>query len=538
LLCFAKEEIAVQNNTLSRVGLLACVLLAGCGGGGGGGDGATPPGPTPPAPVAGARPLDRATHVSVSSDGRFVAYVGVPGASAGLPPNASQFQNVFVHDVAAGTRAIVSVDPAGTNAGNAISQAARLGPGGSFVVFTSRATNLVPGPVYPGGVNQIFARDLATGSTRLLSLNPAGTSAGNGDVSDRFAISGNGRFVAFASAATNLVAGITYAPGANVFVRDLVADTTEIVSVAADGVTAGCCGTFNDSHFPAISDDGRYVAFGSYATNLVAGPFYPSNVAGIGNVFLRDRQAATTQLVSLSPTGTNAADGHCSVQTFSDGTYLAADGSVLAFACRARNLVIGPAYPNNPLGAQDDNIFAWSRATTTVSLLSHAPGGASAANDGSFTPVVSADGRYVAFQSRATNLIPGVAYFLMLNGRIAANVFRHDRQAGSTQLLSLGPDMVSAADFDTQFPQISADGLTVAFGSTATNLSATQVALTFDDRQDNAAYWRAGAVSIASQGPQLQPMGRIQPVVALSGGGTLLAFISNLDGVAYYRVLP
>src|SRR5262245_37781927 len=187
-----------MGRTRQRLGSLLCALaacaLSACGGGGGGGG--TAPAGTPssggqPAPPggqpapAGAQRLDRAEFVSASADSRFVVYVGIPSSTAGLPANASQFQNVFIHDIAAQSRRIVSVDPTGASAGNAISQAARPTAEGQFVVFTSRATNLVPGPAYPvappgtpgNSFNQLFVRDVAAGTTRLVSSNPTGSSA-------------------------------------------------------------------------------------------------------------------------------------------------------------------------------------------------------------------------------------------------------------------------------------------------------------------------------------------------------------------------
>src|SRR3982751_5998880 len=140
-----------MGRTRERIGGILCAIavlaLCACSGGGGGGaaPASTPPNPPPggsaPPAAAGAQHLDRAEFVSVSADSRFVVYVGIPTSTAGLPANASQFQNVFIHDVGARSRRIVSVDPAGANAGNAISQAARASADGQLVVFTSRATN-------------------------------------------------------------------------------------------------------------------------------------------------------------------------------------------------------------------------------------------------------------------------------------------------------------------------------------------------------------------------------------------------------------
>jgi Tol biopolymer transport system component len=516
----------VQRQTnFSRVFAALLLLLQACGGGGdGGGDVSTPAAPAPPA--GGAQRIDRAEFLAASRNGATIAYTGVANGSL----------NVYLYTLATGAKTLVSVDSSGTTAGNDDSYLVQLSGDGAHVVFASRARNLVPGIIYsapPGGRPhvQIFARELATGRTRLVSIDPSGFAAGNAEAADRFAVSGNGRYVAFASKATNLVPGFAYTGGYNVFVRDLVDEQTELVSVGADGMAAGCCGDATDSYFPAISDDGRYVAFVSAATNLVTGVTYtPVLGGGIGNIFLRDRDAGSTRLLSASPDGTQAANASCTVQTSNSSptSYMARDGSIVVFSCTATNLVTGVAYPTNFTGVQDFNLFAWHRASPSLMLVSRSFDGNAAANDYAGNAVVSADGRYVAFEGRASNLVAGVVYLTAGPGGIPiSNVFRWDRQTATVQLVTRSRDGKTGADFNTLFPEISDDGQVVAFTGSATNLSSTPVIMTFNEVQANAAFWNAATnvVALASVDASGTPMGWSGPVVAVSGTGNFIAFL-------------
>src|SRR5262252_4623326 len=150
--------------------------------------------------------------------------------------------------------------PAG---GNGDSVAPVLSPDGRYVLFSSSANNLIPNDNSQPGLN-VFLRDRATNITVLLSPNWSGTGRANGN--SRFAsISPNGRYVAFESDATDLVQGDTNGTS-DVFLRDVIAGTTVLISVAADG------GSGNGASTNAmITPDGRFVAFVSAATNLVAG---------------------------------------------------------------------------------------------------------------------------------------------------------------------------------------------------------------------------------------------------------------------------
>jgi Tol biopolymer transport system component len=514
------------------IGAVAFLLLQACGGHGEG---------TSLLPSSGgAQRIDRAGFVSADPDATRVLYSGVTDNPAGLPANTAATRNVLLFDTTTRQRSLVSVSAGVTNAGNDDSTTAKLSANGRFVVFASRARNLVTGITYPappGGQPflQIYARDLVSARTQLVSIDPPGLTAGNDEASDRFAISADGRFVAFASQATNLVLGVTYPGGMNVFLRDLVAGTTELVSISNDGTSAGRNSVIpiapvHDSLFPAISDDGRYVAFISAATNLVTGIAYPHVSTSISNVFFRDRALRFTRIASVSQAGTQASNDVCGVATNQAGRYLTPDGATLVFTCHANNL-LSAVYPANP-----SDVYLWARDTGTLTLVSRS-GDGRAADNGASEAVVSPDGRFVAFQSAATNLVTGPAYLVKgaPGGAPATNIFRWDRTTPRMQLITLSRDRTSGADNDMQFPVISDDGSVIAFGSAATNVTNPAVPLTSDQRQDNAAFWNAttNIVALASVDASNAPMGSVEPLVALAGNGHLVAFLWNSDGSAY-----
>ena len=289
---------------------------------------------------------------------------------------------------------LVSVSSTGVQ-GNAESTAAGISGNGRYVIFESAASNLVPGDT--NGFGDVFVRDVNTGTTSRVSVSSTGAQANY--LSTIGSISGNGRYVTFISHATNLVPGDTN-DVPDVFVRDLRAGTTSRVNVSSTGAQA------NDRSIgTAISADGRYVTFGSEASNLV-----PGDTNGAFDVFVRDLRAGTTVLVSVSSTGAQGND-------FSVGSEISADGRYVAFTSVASNLVPGDTNNSN-------DVFVRDRRTGTTSRVSVTSTGAQASTDSYFSKI-SADGRYVAFSSPATNLVPD-------DTNQAWDVFVRDRRAGTT----------------------------------------------------------------------------------------------------------
>src|ERR1041385_3351135 len=233
---------------------------------------------------------DRGGDPAISADGRYVAFISQASNLVALDTNHTE--DIFVRDRDGGTIDRVSVDSAGSQA-NEGSYRPAISSDGRYVAFNSAASNLVAGDT--NQAMDTFVHDLQTGATVRVSIGNGGGQA-NGPSFGANAVSGDGRYVAFSSAASNLVTGDTN-QNADVFLRDLQAGTTTRVSVGSaeeegDGGSA----------WPSISSDGRFVAFHSDATNLVAGD---SN--GSTDVFVRDLQSGTTSLVSVGAGAVQAA---------------------------------------------------------------------------------------------------------------------------------------------------------------------------------------------------------------------------------------
>jgi Tol biopolymer transport system component len=314
---------------------------------------------------------------------------------------------------------------------NGYSEAPSVSADGRFVAFDSEASNLVAGDT--NDTWDVFVRDRRTKTTTLVSVSSSGAQADA--ASSHPSISANGRFVVFTSEATNLVPGETSGSMA-VYVRDLEAGTTQLVNVDRKGQEMG------PSDAGDISADGQIVVFTSWSDVV------PGGTAQISNVFVRDRAAGTTQLVSVG-TGGSRANGS------SSEPQLSADGRLVVFSSYASNLVAGDAN-----GKED--VFLRDRAAATTELVDLSSSGVQADNS-AFRPSISADGRYVAFASIASNLAPGDVG----NGA----VFVRDRVSSLTERLDIGSGG-TAPDGAGDVPRISADGHSIAFASWATNLIA------------------------------------------------------------------
>jgi hypothetical protein len=374
---------------------------------------------------------------ALSADGRFVAFYS--GATNLVPDDTNGFWDVFVHDRQTGTTERVSVDSAG-NPGNSSSLRPALSADGRFVAFYSDATNLVTGD--SNGWTDVFVHDRQTRTTERVNVDSAGNQAnyrsGGCELCPlgTLSINSDGRFVAFWSLATNLVPAYTgFWP--EVFVRDRQTGTTEVVSVD----NAGNPGNSLSFH-PALSADGRFVAFSSSSSKLV-----PGDTNGAGDVFVHDRQTRTTQRVSVDSAGNQGDSG-------SWGAWLSAAGRFVSFYSFASNLVPGDT---NAVG----DVFVHDRQTRTTQRVSVDSAG-NQADSGSWGAWLSAAGRFVSFYSFASNLVPG-------DTNAVGDVFVHDRQTGTTQRVSVD-SAGTQGNSSSYFPALSGDGRFVAFASVATNL--------------------------------------------------------------------
>ena len=314
---------------------------------------------------------------------------------------------------------------------------------GKYVVFPCDDDNLVDGD--SNGFRDALRHDISTGETILVSLSSAGVQGNDASVWVYPFISYDGKLVAFDSKATNLVAQPENLPGFfNVHLRDMDDETTEFIAFTPElGLPVNC-----QSWKPSISDDGNLVAFGCSGFNLV-----PGDTNGEEDIFVRDLSAGVTSRVSVSTTGAQA-NGHSSEPRISG------DGRHVAFYSGATNLVTGDT--NDFL-----DVFVHDRQTSQTTRVSVSSAGGEG-NGLSQRPSISADGRYVAFNSQATNLAPEP------DGNGALDCFVHDRQTGHTELVSVS--LAGAAGIGNQGngyswqPHINPDGRYVAFTSGASDL--------------------------------------------------------------------
>jgi Tol biopolymer transport system component len=369
------------------------------------------------------------TYPSISAYGRYVAFSSE--ASNLVPGDTNDTWDIFVHDRQTGITTRVSVASDGTQ-GNGWSKKQSISADGRYVAFHSLADNLVPGDT--NNTEDVFVHDRQTGLTTRVSVASDGTQGNY--ISELGSISADGRYVAFSSWARNLVPGDTNSKG-DIFVHDRQTGTTTRVSVASDGTQGN-----SDSWYSLISADGRYVAFSSWASNLV-----PDDTNNYQDVFVHDRQTGLTARVSVASDGTQG-------NYDSESRSISADGRYVAFESWASNLV-----PGDTNGSQD--VFVHDRQTGITTRVSVASDGTQG-NGESYEPSISADGRYIAFESGASNLVPGDT-----NG--FRDIFVHDQQMGITTRVSVASDGTQGND-SSGGASISADGRYVALHSWASNL--------------------------------------------------------------------
>jgi Tol biopolymer transport system component len=381
----------------------------------------------------------------------------------------------------------VSVATSGTEADN-YSVSPAISRDGRYVAFRSAAANLVPGDT--NGTADIFLRDQRAGTTIRASSATDGSQA-NGD-NYAPAISADGRFVSWISLATNLVAGDTNGAD-DIFVHDLQTKITTRVSVATDGSQAR-----GRSQNPSLSADGRYVAFESEAPNLA-----PDIIST--NIFVHDRQTGVTELVSRNYDGSRTEfPGNAMPRISADGRYV-------AFESDSPKLV-----PVDVNGKRD--VFLWERVTRATTLVSVPQAGA-VADDHTYRPTPSDGGRYVAFLSYASNMVPG-------DTNSAADVFVRDLTLGTTTRVSVAKDGTENSSA-TNNPVMSADGRYIAFDTRG--YLGTDDAWGFQDVfvKDRV----TGAVSIVSSGLTGKAANSQSGDPAISADGRSVGFYSYATDV-------
>jgi Tol biopolymer transport system component len=363
---------------------------------------------------------------------------------------------------------------------------------GRYVAFASLASNLVPSDT--NTAQDIFVRDRQTGETTRVSVDSSGVEANGGNIHP--AISGDGRYVVFASYASNFVPGDPSAHS-DVFIHDLVTGETQVVSVN-DAGQRGNGASWNTAEPPAVNGDGRFVAFWSMATNLIL-----TDTNGYQDIFVRDRSMGTTTLVSVDSAG-NQADGNSLYPAIS------ADGCHVAFTSAATNLVM-------PDTNSAYDVFVHDCDTNATTLVSVDSTGVQGGGSSRF-PSISGDGRYVAFASDATNLVSGDD-----NGK--ADVFVHDRDTGETQRVSVSSTGEQSNDSSPR-AVLSADGRHVAFRSSASNLVSDDTNETQDVFVHDLQMGETTRVSVDSAGAEGNGTSSDGFGPAISSNGGFVAFYS------------
>jgi Tol biopolymer transport system component len=379
---------------------------------------------------------------AVSAGGRFVAFLS--NAPDLVPGDKNGLVDVFVRDRVAETTEVVSVSNEGKFAnGTQGSFTPSISDDGRYVAFASDASNLVPGDT--NNATDVFVHDRALHTTERVSVSDDGAQGGNGSFHPE--ISGDGRYVVFDTIAANLLGG---SPSSywQILVRDLVQDTNRLASQSSTGVAGN-----GFSLMPNISTDGRYVVFLTDSTNLST-----DDGDGWPDVVLRDTLEGITERVSFAADGGQPNDGPLNVPSVSD------DGRFVSFLSRGTNHV--PADSNavgNPLRGHD--LFVYDRQLDRTQRVSVASSGAEPAGISlGYSSIMSADGRSFAFESEASNLVLGDE-----NGM--SDVFVHQPLSGTTSLISR-TDAGAQGNERSVRSALSPDGRHVAFSSLATNLAA------------------------------------------------------------------
>ncbi len=402
--------------------------------------------------VTGTQGNDISHSARISGDGRFVAFETV--ATNLVPSDSNANHDVLVRDLLLGTTTVISVNTAGSQGiPGTGSHLPDISEDGRFIVFHSYAPNF--GTMGDGtGVSDIFIRDRDVDGNGV--FDEAGSTTTQISI-DKFGtqpnagstnaqISDDGKIVAFGSSATDLVPAGGASPA--VFVRDLAAGTNELISVDMFGLPA-------TAFVQDISSDGRYVLFWSNDPDLVVG-----DTNGISDVFVRDRATATTTRIS---------DGYAGAEPdgWSAGSRISANGRFVTFYSRAKNLVAGGSLefanafvrdrdPDANGVCDEANAF-----TELVSINSYEVEGTGLI-EGTYPPSISDDGRYVAFTGGDSS---GTCCDLVLedvNG--AFDVFIRDRLKGVTTRHSVNDDG-AVFGFKSWGPDFDASGEVLAFST-------------------------------------------------------------------------
>ncbi|WP_413162069.1 DUF4347 domain-containing protein [Capilliphycus salinus ALCB114379] len=407
------------------------------------------------------------------------------------------------------------------------SQDGIISTNGQFIAFESNANNLVPDD--NNGVSDVFIRDRQTGITTRVSVNNFGQEGNNqsGAFSDAIlpALTPDGRFVAFESKANNLAPGDNNADEWDIFVRDRQTETTTRVSVNNNGVGGNA-----SSRNPVITPDGRFVAFESRANNLDR-----DNGLGTWDIFIHDRDfdgngsfdLGTQRTFQMSINGIGLGGNNDSFDPS-----ISSDGRFVVFESDADNLVGGDNNGVRDIFLHDrdpDGNGVFDQGNSTIIRLPVGLGGVEA-NNASFDPQISGNNRFIVFESLANNLVEG-------DNNNALDIFVYDRQTGLTNRVSVDGNGFGGNRASSQ-PSISDDGRFVGFSSSASNFvigdnNGVEDIFVHDRDPDGDGIFDQGngittRISISDAGEEANA-NSFQAVV--SGDGNLVAFESFADNL-------
>ncbi|TAM46135.1 MAG: hypothetical protein EPN55_06250, partial [Gammaproteobacteria bacterium] len=373
--------------------------------------------------------------VSLSANSRFVAFES--NANNLVSGDTNGATDIFVSDLQTGDVLRVSTAADGTQA-NGGSYGAAISADGRYVAFKSDASNLVAGDT--NARTDIFVKDLQTGAITRANTTAAGmqTTGLIGGWLYAPSISADGRYVTFESDDSSLVPGDPKT-NPNIFVKDLLTGNIIRANTPVDGSLSR---TYSGSGHSAISANGRYVAFASDMSNLVAG-----DTNYMGDLFVKDLQTGIVVRANTTANGSQVTYGG-----IWDNVSLSADGRYVAFE--------STAYQLTPIDSWL-NIHVKDLQTGKVTLVNSATNG-TPGRSGAYTPSISADGRYVAFGGGSSNLVSGDT-----NG--SNDIFVKDIQTGAIARVSVAANGTQANGMN-EYPSISADGKYIAFISNASNL--------------------------------------------------------------------
>jgi len=426
----------------------------------------------------------------------------------GLQDDTPLYFDIYLYERATGKIVLVSHTSSSlVTTGDGDSRAYNITPDGSWVVFLSRAGNLVAGQTETEGHSiDVFLFERATGKILLASRAAASpVTAANQDCSE-FDLSADGRWVVFTTFADNLVAGGADANhAADVFLFDRLAGT---VSRLTPGDAP--------SGSPAFSADGNWITFASQASNLARGA---RDLNGSQDVFLYGRPTGRTRLVSrqgipsVTPSGVSVAAG------------VSADGRFSVFLSSAPNLAPGPLDAN-----QKADVFLYDHVLRQITLVSRSAASPQVPGNGqAYAARISADGRYVAYTSSATDLVAGQADANAAQAD-SADLFLFDRVAGTTTLVShAAGSAITTGDRPSRgVPFLSADGTWVGFTSAATDLVPGQA--DGDSGDDAFLYNRVSGETVLlshADGSPVRTANRAATLAGLSADGQIALLVSE-----------